>query len=113
MLNTLVPEEEREYVKNQLDNLSELQENVIRNAVTKQEELMRKILQQQDFDTQIQSCMHVVKEVESSLATELEIEADLRAMNEKLSHFEVIFLTVCRNTHFHRYNECTLFMIYF
>lgn len=94
MLNT-IPEEDREYLKNQLQSLSELHKNVIRKAVDKQDELMRKILQQQDFDTQLQSSMHIVKEVEASLSNELEIEADLPIMKEKLSHFEVKCLLTC------------------
>jgi len=91
MLN-IVPEEDKQYLENQLQSLSELRENVIRNAVAKQEDLMRKILQQQDFDTQLESSIHVLKEVEASLSNELQVEADLPVMKEKLAHLEVICL---------------------
>jgi hypothetical protein len=95
-----VPEEDRGYLTNQLDTLNKLQESVIRNAVNKQEDLIRKILQQQDFDTQLQSCLHVVNEVEASICNEFCVEADTRAMKEKLALCEVCIFLLQITTHF-------------
>ena len=59
-------------------------------SLTKQEELIKCIVQQQDFQTQVQSCMHVLEEVETSLGEwELGIASGLDEMKEKLSLCEV------------------------
>ena len=77
-------------MESQLNALEELQANVIRKSLAKQEELIRYIVQQQDFQTQVQSCMHVLEEVETSLGEwELGIASGLGEMKEKLSLCEV------------------------
>lgn len=91
-LLSALPEGDKEYLKNQLDTLKKLQESVIRSAVDRQEELVHKILQQQDFDTQLQACFHVVNEVEASVCNEFNVEADTGAMKEKLALCEVCLL---------------------
>jgi len=53
--------DDRAFLESQLNALEELQANVIRKSLAKQEELIRYIVQQQDFQTQVQSCMHVLE----------------------------------------------------
>ena len=85
-----VPNADRIFLETQLNALEELQANVIGKSLAKQEELIRYIVQQQDFDTQVQSCMHVLREVESSLAEwELGVVSNLTEMKDKLSLCEV------------------------
>lgn len=85
-----VPDEDRAFLESQLNALEELQANVIRKSLAKQEELIRYIVQQQDFQTQVQSCMHVLQEVETSLGEwELGVASGLSEMKEKLSLCEV------------------------
>ena len=85
-----VPGEDRAFLESQLNALEELQANVIRKSLAKQEELIRYIVQQQDFQTQVQSCMHVLQEVETSLGEwELGVASGLIEMKEKLSLCEV------------------------
>lgn len=88
-LQNALPEGDKEYLKTQLETLNKLQESVIRSAVGRQEELIHKILQQQDFDTQLQTCLHVVNEVETSVCNEFDVEADTGAMKEKLALCQV------------------------
>lgn len=85
-----VPNEDRAFLESQLNALEELQASVIRKSLTNQEELIKCIVQQQDFQTQVQSCMHVLEEVETSLGEwELGIASGLDEMKEKLSLCEV------------------------
>ena len=52
---------DRAFLESQLNTLEELQASVVRKSLAKQEELIRCIVQQQDFQTQLQSCMHVLQ----------------------------------------------------
>lgn len=52
---------DRGFLESQLNTLEELQASVVRKSLAKQEELIRCIVQQQDFQTQLQSCMHVLQ----------------------------------------------------
>ena len=52
---------DRRFLESQLNTLEELQASVVRKSLAKQEELIRCIVQQQDFQTQLQSCMHVLQ----------------------------------------------------
>ena len=90
-----VPDEDRAFLESQLNALEELQASVIRKSLAKQEELIRHIVQQQDFQTQVQSCMHVLQEVETSLGEwELGVASGLSEMKEKLSLCEVGVINV-------------------
>lgn len=60
-LNKVPDDADRAFLESQLNSLEELQASVIRKALAKQEELIRCIVKQQDFQTQVQSCMHVLQ----------------------------------------------------
>ena len=85
-----VADQDRTDLEQQLQTLDELRDGVIRKAVAKQEELIQCIVKQQDFDTQVQSCTHVLTEVEATLQAELGLVMRLPEMKEKLSLCEVM-----------------------
>ena len=89
-----VPEEDRGELERQLGTLEELQSSVIRKALAKQEELIQYIVKQQDFETQVQSCTHVLCEVETTLQGELGLVTSLRETKERLSLCEVMSAVV-------------------
>ena len=61
MLEKVPDDNDRVFLESQLNALEDLQASVIRKSLAKQEELIRYIVQQQDFQTQVQSCMHVLQ----------------------------------------------------
>ena len=46
------------------------------------------MVDQQDFETQLESCMHVLSEVDTSLA-ELDVSGNLQEMKEQLANCQV------------------------
>ena len=55
----------------------------------------RHMVHQQDFETQLESCMHIIREVDSSVA-EFVVSGNLQEMKEQLANCQVcnIFFTL-------------------
>lgn len=98
LLNKVPDDADRVFLESQLTALEELQTSVIRKSLAKQEELIRCIVQQQDFQTQVQSCMHVLQVRLSSTHLEVGlcqgggccIGTDFLGESEKTQTFQII-----------------------